>query len=492
MIRLWIQKMYLTLNQQHDEDQQEIHLTRDALIGCTDAASVGLDEVDGYYNAVVQDRQSHDDCRQGEVMNKQNHTTLCQDYTAYRKTSPYRIPPDCLQTKLTLDYIQSSDEDMTQAMESCLEDTQPWLIPLHKKYMLCKEAKEITANKTRECDAHQGTFEQVFCAYAAKLKHTCEEQESCFNNLLPQQETTHHEVRLSEAARKSEFETGQKIMCLFLVFDANNTDKSTTMSTCENTTFNASNYTIVYHPAPLPVTCNKESHQPCESQFLQQEYQGKNWSTDAPATTCHSCPAPATTTSTTTTVQAVSQFIKWGTDGWDKPHFSNGGRNVWVADKCSDSNQYWIKSNLATDPITRAGPRIGVRYKCSHNNLGPCITKATSAKMTYASWTWGPDMGEGYFCLKCRPDGKPDIFDKPSSTELKQINNQIEPTTALSSVLEMRISSEGFMEYLVDGRLEYTSLEEVDPNTVYHFGIAWFQKDAVNSSVQDISYVVKA
>jgi len=176
-------------------------------------------------------------------------------------------------------------------MESCLKESKVWLDPLHEKYSACEAAGDTYSNKRQECNKKQKDFEEYFCAYAAKLKDTCDAQITCRNNTVPSRNQTYEEVKLSEAGRKAEFETGQQVLCFFKVFEANNKDKPATLSTCLNKTFDSSNYTITYPPEPPPVPCNKEPHQPCDSQFLRTEYEEKSWYNIAPATTCNSCPA---------------------------------------------------------------------------------------------------------------------------------------------------------------------------------------------------------
>jgi len=291
IIEAWIRTMYSTLNQQYYEDQHEVNQVRDLIMGCTNAAETALATVNDMNTAVVTKRQQHGECREGEVGDNQSTSAACEHYATYRQTSPDRVPPHCLETKLQLDYVEAVDRNKVNKMESCLKGAKVWLDPLYEKYIDCEAAGDTYSNKKQECDKKQQDFELNFCAYAAKLKDACEEQVTCRRNTVPRRQPTYKEIKLSEAARKAEFETGQQILCFFKVFEANNTDKPATLSTCMNKTFDSSNYTITYPPEPPPVLCNTEPHQPCDGQFLQKEYEEKSWYNIAPATTCNSCPA---------------------------------------------------------------------------------------------------------------------------------------------------------------------------------------------------------
>lgn len=203
-----------------------------------------------------------------------------------------RIPPSCLSLKLTTEYIGISDATKKAQMEACLEETKSWLDPLHQRYILCKNATTVHQNKTVECNLEQGTFEESFCAYESRIEGTCAEQTSCRTRTVEARNETHKAVAVAEAARKTDVEGGLRILCLFDVFEANNTDKPNTLSTCLNKTYNTSKYDITYHPVPAAVSCTKDVDAPCD------DYASQAWYSKAPTTMCKVCPAHALGTTT--------------------------------------------------------------------------------------------------------------------------------------------------------------------------------------------------
>jgi len=304
IIEKFIRGMQNTTKVQHAEDQGEVNRARDLVQGCVDAASSGMANVTSYNSTVQSDRQQHSSCRNTEATYNSSTSSACQNYNSYRTTDAKAEPPACLPTDLTSNYIQTLVEADKIKMESCLEKTKIWMDPLYGKYSVCDTNTSVWKNKTTDCTKKQETFEKSFCAYASFLEGVCSAQRSCFKTRVKLRNETHKAVKVSEAARKADLKMGDRILCLFKVFAAQNQNKSTTLSACLKKKFNASKYDINYPALPVGVPCTPEAHVPCNASFLHDEYTSKVWYSKAPTTGCNACssyqaPTPSTTVTST-------------------------------------------------------------------------------------------------------------------------------------------------------------------------------------------------
>jgi len=302
IIENFIQLLFNTSKTQFDEDQGEIDRARDAIQGCTTDANKTMPAVVGLKSTMELAREAHSKCRAAEGQNKDNMTKNCQAYETYRTSDSKRVPPDCMETKFTLAYIGAADKSHDlQQMESCLEETQEWIVPLYQKYIQCKRNTDQNTEHKANCSAKQDKFEQSFCTYASKLEDACNAQTSCRARSVGARNTTHAEVNLAEKARKADILTAHRILCLFKVFEASNTNKTSTLQACLKQSVNTSAYDMTYHSIPDPVACVKEVDEPCQASWKLREYEKQAWfsSIDSLAA-CKPCPTPQTTTTTTT------------------------------------------------------------------------------------------------------------------------------------------------------------------------------------------------
>jgi hypothetical protein len=182
--------------------------------------------------------------------------------------------------------VKTSDADELKDMEGCLEEVNTWLNPLYSLYDDCAQNKDAHTDQTRNCNIKQGTFEASYCSYASKLDSTCDEQISCRNRELNNRFTTHAAIKISEAARKSDYEAGSKIVCLFKVFEAKNEDKKDQLQTCKDLDVDVSGLDIEYHEIPDATPCTKEQDRPCADSWLSREY--AQWP-DTTMAYCHAC-----------------------------------------------------------------------------------------------------------------------------------------------------------------------------------------------------------
>ena len=291
IIEKFIDDMVSAIDTQFAEDQAEVNRARDSIQSCATTANTRLLTVSNWKSTMETNRDSHTSCRNTEVQLNSEKKQACLDYDTYRMSSP-AVPPACMQSRLTAAYISTSDDTQREEMETCLVKTHEWLQPLYQKYLVCDRERGEWTNQTEECKLKQGTFEASYCSYALKLEDACDEQTQCRGQEISSRNETHAGVSVSEAARKADFVTGQKIKCFFRVFDAANVDKTGIVAECKGLTVDTSAYDIIYPPIPPPTPCQKEAEKPCDPSWVTSEYDGKPWTSGAPAHSCTACPAP--------------------------------------------------------------------------------------------------------------------------------------------------------------------------------------------------------
>jgi len=280
-IKSFIEKMQSSFDKQHNEDQREVNRVKELIEACANQTKTSLETVKNLNISAKNKCAAHDNCRTDEGAKNTSQTVACNDYDTYRKTNSQAQAPDCLKT-INQD-IGTSDETARQNMESCLEAAKTWLDPLYEKYKNCKRKKAEHQNNTDQCNKGQDSFEKIFCSYKSKLEETCDLQVSCRNEKIEIQAETHADVKISEAARKADYISGQIIACFFKVFEAGNEEKTNILTDCQNKTIDASHYNIIYPNIPAAADCKKDSRQPCD------EYVTKRWTKFASAAYCEQC-----------------------------------------------------------------------------------------------------------------------------------------------------------------------------------------------------------
>lgn len=300
-IKAMVRKMLKASDQQHSEDQGEVNRSSDLIKACSTDAQI--ETVASYKQSAQTARKSHADCRIAQGSKKAAMDLACASYAAYRQSS---TPPACAPTKLTADFVSTSDAKQLTEMEACLEAMNEWLPPMYAKYAACTQTQDQHSNWTGECNRKQTTFETAFCIYSLKLQDACDYQSSCRQRTIAASSKTYASVKVSEAARKADFETGSRILCLFGVIQANNTHKQQTLQECRKLSVQTSKYDIVYQSTPAATVCVKEHNKPCDSDWMKAEYQTQSWHSKANSTSCNPCLAPTTTTTTTTTTATTS------------------------------------------------------------------------------------------------------------------------------------------------------------------------------------------
>jgi len=318
VIENFIKLLFNTSKTQFDEDQGEVNRARDAIQGCTTDANKTMPTVVGLKSTMESAREAHNKCRTAEGQNKDNMTQACKQYETYRTSDSKRVPPVCMETKFTLAHIGAADESQDlQQMESCLQETKEWIDPLYQKYIQCKNNTDQNTEHKANCSAKQDHFEQDFCAYASKLEDVCNAQTSCRARTVGARNMTHAAVNVAEKARKADVQTAHRILCLFKVFEANNTHKTSTLQACLNQSVSTSAYDVTYHSIPDPVACEKQADEPCQASWKLREYEQQAWFSKIDSmAACKPCPIPQTTTTTTTAATATAAAVKYQYFKW--------------------------------------------------------------------------------------------------------------------------------------------------------------------------------
>jgi len=107
-------------------------------------------------------------------------------------------------------------------MESCLEKTTQWFVPLWDKYELCDQAIKYCAEATLTCDNIQWEFEARHCEWDTARKESCDAHYECYEKEVRRCAQTCDIVKLRERGRKAEFEIIERIICMLKALLANN------------------------------------------------------------------------------------------------------------------------------------------------------------------------------------------------------------------------------------------------------------------------------
>ena len=251
IIRDFITRLFTDMVTQHSEDQGEIDRARDLIQNCTSQADSHMTTSLGFKNMTGTSRTDHEKCRLA-AHEQAGHasSTACSAYETYRKSAK-AIPPTCMATDLTSSRISSDDPTEKDDMEVCLNRTWVWIEALYEKFDACTRSTNNHTNQTRDCHVKQLKFEQAFCHYTQSLNNTCDRQDECRSSTIPNRNDAHAGVKVSEAARKVDYETGKRILCYFSVFEErNNSKKPAVFQGCQHLAVDVSVYNISYHLIP--------------------------------------------------------------------------------------------------------------------------------------------------------------------------------------------------------------------------------------------------
>lgn len=115
--------------------------------------------------------------------------------------------------------IRSEDMDARGVMEACLEAVNLWFHPLYHYYLKCNADQEHTNYK--ECLTEQNDYEKMVCSWRSKENEKCDEYDKCIADAVAKcsvtasgSDHTCSHVDTKILARKADYETGQRIVCL--------------------------------------------------------------------------------------------------------------------------------------------------------------------------------------------------------------------------------------------------------------------------------------
>lgn len=288
-IRRYIGGLFNTSELQFREDQEEVNSAEEAIAKCSsDALSKLNGQVAAWETETSNARFNHTSCRADQVSLTDTQTSICAAYDSYRASSD-AVPPACVPTELTEQYITTADETELSAMEVCLVKTEKWFNPLYEEYLKCDKADTDVADEKAKCDDKQKTFENYFCSWVDHYDTTCDHQDACRGNEINFRAATEARVKAAEAARKADWTTGKHVECLFGVFEAANVDKQNTLSGCLRRIYSLDGITINYPGIPPATACTRKVAKPCNGLFTTAEYVQTSWFAKAPAATCRPC-----------------------------------------------------------------------------------------------------------------------------------------------------------------------------------------------------------
>jgi len=284
-MRGFISRMQKDSVVQHGEDQEEVDRSRDMIGKCAAQAKEKLRPQKGLMETAAKTRKQHETERKSQSKLAHIANRHCSIYYEYLSHGVKRRPPECMKSAF------ETDEDK-KTIGACLELSKPWLDPLWELYIKCKEANQKVAEKKKKSDAEQAVFEGVFCEASSLSDVACDAQKSCREMTVKARNKAHEAVTLSEEARKADWKTVARILCLLDVLIAKNEHKKEGLAKCMKKTYDTSQFDIKYHPIPDEQPCPKKLSPPCTSVFLNEEYVKKEWNKMAPATECKPCGLP--------------------------------------------------------------------------------------------------------------------------------------------------------------------------------------------------------
>jgi len=257
-------------------------------------------------------------------------------------------------------------------MEECLRDLKPFIL----SHLDCYNQGQFLDDIAPLCDANQTEFERDYCDYKDKLSDTCDAQDACTLTHGKIRNDTHVDVRANEVARKSDYETGKKVLCYFGVFESNNSHKNSTLAQCNGLVVNTSLLDIIYPTYTQPHPCNPLSDGPCASTWTNREYDTQTWFPKVTMKDCEACPTPAPSTAPTPPAPTpaptpLSENFESGSSGWtsaeDSAHYTGtecygGSGSCWRFQTCHSAGDLFAVAPLPSE-CKVSGCTLTYKYK---------------------------------------------------------------------------------------------------------------------------------
>jgi len=124
-----------------------------------------------------------------------------------------------LEGDLSKQMIMAEDKEARDVMEVCLEAVNLWFHPLYHYYIKCTHNDFHSDFET--CKDEQNAYEKQACAWREQEDKFCDEYEDCIDDQCSECSRPDSElcssIATKVAARKADYETGQRIICLLSV-----------------------------------------------------------------------------------------------------------------------------------------------------------------------------------------------------------------------------------------------------------------------------------
>lgn len=124
-----------------------------------------------------------------------------------------------LEGDLSKQMIMAEDQEARKVMEVCLEAVNVWFHPLYHYYIKCTHNDFHSDFET--CKDEQNAYETQTCAWREQEDKFCDEYDKCIEDQCDECSQPDSQlcasVATKVAARKADYETGQRIICLLSV-----------------------------------------------------------------------------------------------------------------------------------------------------------------------------------------------------------------------------------------------------------------------------------
>lgn len=284
-----IQEILDHATQSHTTDEAELTTAVGAVNNCGTTATASLNGAVANFRTTMEDRRGvHTGCRTNEAALNVEVGSTCAAYNNHRTVLANQAPP-CAASKLTYAFTSTNDAAERAEMEACVVLVHAWSTAFVALYEPCQEAMDAHAPVKAVCDGNQGSFEAGYCSWTMKLDDTCDAQDACRDAAVPNLAASVTSIQAAEAARKADWTSGKRIQCYLQVFSTDKDQRAAKLTSCRNEDISTAALDVTYPVADDAVTCVKEASFPCAQSFLNAEYIGTTWYSQAPTTACNPC-----------------------------------------------------------------------------------------------------------------------------------------------------------------------------------------------------------
>merc|ERR1712151_280941 len=119
---------------------------------------------------------------------------------------------------LSKQMIMAEDVEAREVMEACLEAVNGWFHPLYHYYIKCTHTH--FHSEFQACRQKQNEYEEQACAWRTKENEYCDDYKNCIETekrACRQGSELCTSLETKVLARKADYETGQRIVCLLAV-----------------------------------------------------------------------------------------------------------------------------------------------------------------------------------------------------------------------------------------------------------------------------------